>query len=407
MSVFLPEARIGLHADARSRTLFGGMGIKTRKMLFWTVLLLVVALAAFRLALPTLVQSYVNDKLDELPEYDGRIGDVDIHLIRGAYSIDDVDILKTSGDIPVPFFAARKVDFSVEWREIFHRALVGEIHVYGCGLNFVKAETKEQSQTSIDKSWLDVVKDLFPFRINKFEIHDGGVWFHDIGTKPKVDAYLTNLVAVCTNLYNTRRFATELPADFRASGTTLGGGELDIHVKLDPLADSPRFDLELALESVNLVALNDFLEAYGKFNVKRGTFEVFTEIAGSEGRFDGYVKPFFQDLDVFELKEDSENPLKLVWQAIVAGAVKIFKNHPQDQVATKIPVSGSFEKTDVAVWTTVVNVLRNAFVEAFRANIDESIDLFKRDDEGKSKEKPSGEKKKDQKQDRQKEPGKK
>ena len=362
------------------------MRIKIRKVLFWTVLLMVMVIVAFRLALPGIVQNYVNNKLDELPEYDGRIGDVDIHLIRGAYSIDDVDIVKTSGNVSLPFFAARKVDFSMEWREMFHGALVGEIDVYGCGLNFVKAETKEQSQTSIDKSWLDVVQDLFPFRINKFEIHDGGVWFHDVGTRPKVDVFLTNLVAVCTNLYNTRDFATTLPADFRARGTTLGGGKLDIHVKLDPLANSPKFDLELALEEVNLVALNELLEAYGKFNVKRGTFEVFSEIAGSDGRFDGYVKPFFEDLDVFELKEDSENPFKLVWQAIVAGAVKIFKNHPEDKVATRIPVSGSFEKTDVQVWTAVLNVLRNAFVEAFRANIDQSVDLFKRDDKGKSKE---------------------
>ena len=365
-----------------------GMRTRTKKVFFWTFLFLVLAVLALHLALPTLVQRYVNNKLDELPEYDGQIGDVDIHLIRGAYSIDDVEIFKTTGSVSVPFFAAEKVDFSMEWREILHRSLVGEIHVYGCGLNFVKAETKEQSQISIDKTWLDVVQDLFPFRINKFQIHDGGVWFHDVGTEPKVDVYLTNLVVICTNLYNTRSLSTELPADFRASGTTLGGGQLDIHVKLDPLADAPRFDLELALEDVNLLALNELLEAYGNFNVKRGTFEVFAEIAGAEGNFDGYVKPFFEDLDVFELKEDSDNPFKLAWQAIVAGAVKIFKNHPQDQVATKIPVSGTFEKTNVQIWTTVVNVLRNAFVEAFKTNIDESVNLFNKEDaEAKSEEK--------------------
>jgi hypothetical protein len=188
-------------------------------------------------------------------------------------------------------------------------------------------------------------------------------------------------------LYNTRDLATDLPADFRAKGTTLGGGNIELHVKLDPLADEPRFDLELALQEVDLVELNELLEAYGKFNVKRGTFEVFAEIAGSGGNFDGYVKPFFENLDVFELEQDAKNPVKLIWQAIVAGAVKIFKNHPEDQVATRIPVSGTFEQTDVAIWTTIVNVLRNAFVEAFRARVDESIDLFERDGEGKSNEK--------------------
>ena len=363
-----------------------GMRSRGRKIAFWIVLILVAAVVAFRLALPSLVQKYVNQKLDELPEYDGQIGDVDIHLLRGAYSIDDIDIVKTTGDVPVPFFSAKTVDFSMEWREILHKSLVGEIHVYGCSVNFVKGESERDSQTSIDKSWLDIVQELFPFRINRFEIEEGSIWFHDFGTEPKVDVYLTNLVVVCTNLYNTRELATELPADFRASGITLGGGGLELHVKLDPLADEPRFDLELGVTNVNLVALNELLEAYGNFNVKRGTFEVFAEIAGSEGNFDGYVKPFFQDLNVFELKEDATSPFKLIWQGIVAGAVKIFKNHPEDQVATKVPVSGTFEKTDVEIWTTVVNVLRNAFVEAFRARVDESINLFDRDEDGKRKE---------------------
>jgi hypothetical protein len=361
------------------------MRSRGKKLTFWIILILVIGVVVLRLALPDIVQRYVNHKLDELPEYDGHVGDVDIHLIRGAYSIDDVDIEKTAGAVPVPFFAAKKVDFSVEWKEIFQGALVGEIHAYQASVNFVKGESEEDSQTSIDKSWLDIVQELFPFRINRFEIEEGSVWFHDLGTEPKVDVYLTNLVAVCTNLYNTRDLSSELPSDFRAKGTTLGGGALELHIKLDPLATEPRFDLELGLTNVNMVALNELLEAYGNFNVKRGTFEVFSEIAGSEGTFDGYVKPFFEDLNIFELEQDAKNPIKLAWQALVAGAVKIFKNHPRDQLATKIPVTGTFEKTDVEVWTTVLNVLRNAFVEAFQAQVDDSINLFDRDDESKRK----------------------
>jgi hypothetical protein len=363
-----------------------GMPRRLRKTALGIVIVLVLALVALRLALPSIVQRYVNDKLDEIPEYDGHIGDVDIHLIRGAYSIDDIEIEKTTGAVPVPFFSARTVDFSISWSEIMHGALVGEITVFQCSVNFVRGETKEESQTSIDRTWLEVVKDLFPFRINRFAIREGSLWFHDLGTEPKVDVYLTNLFALCTNLYNTRNLSTELPADFRARAITLGGGKTELHVKLDPLADQPRFDLELSVREVNLPELNELLEAYGKFNVKRGTFEVFAEIAGSEGSFDGYVKPFFEDLNVFELKDDAQNPVKLLWQALVAGAVKIFKNHPADQVATKIPVSGTFEKTNVEIWTTLLNVLRNAFIEAFNARLDESINLFDRDEEGKRKE---------------------
>ena len=375
----------------------GSVRAKRTKIIFGTLLLLVLGLVILRLALPSIVQKYVNQKLDEIPEYDGHVGDVDIHLIRGAYSINAIDIVKTTGEVPVPFFAARKIDLSVEWRELFHRALVGEIHVYDANVNFVQAESEEKSQTSIDQSWLKVVQDLFPFRINRFEIHNGELWFHDTHSEPKVDVFLTNLVAVCTNLYNTRKLKSELPADFRAKGTTLGEGEVELQVKLDPLAEEPKFDLELALRKMDLRALNDLLEAYGKFNVKRGTFEVFSEIAGENGSFDGYVKPFFEDLDVFELKQDAKNPVKLAWQGIVAGAVKLFKNHPKDQVATKIPVAGTFEKTEVQVWSTLANVLRNAFVEAFKTRLDDSINLFHRDEKSKSKEEPEKPRKKQKK----------
>jgi hypothetical protein len=365
------------------------------KGFFWTLAILVVLLVGFRLALPSIVHNYVNKKLAHLNGYRGQIGKVHIHLYRGAYSINNVDVVKTSGDVPVPFFDADKVDLSMQWSELFHGALVGEINVDRGKLNFVKGKTEADSQTGIDDSWMDVVKQLFPFKINKFEIHEGEVWFRDFHAKPKVDVYLTNMVVVCTNLYNTRKFKDELPADFRAHGVTLGGGDLSLQVKLDPLAEQPKFDLEIALKGMDLVALNDMLEAYGKFNVKRGKFELFAEFAGESGKFDGYMKPFFENLDVVDIKEDIKNPIKLAWQGIVAGAVQLFKNHSKDQVATKIPISGRIDNPKMSLWTTISNILRNAFVEAFSRRLDKSIDIFDRSEEGKKQDTTKLEKKKE------------
>ncbi|MDX1953442.1 MAG: DUF748 domain-containing protein [Verrucomicrobiota bacterium] len=344
----------------------------------WALLLLVVALVAFRLALPTIVRNYVNNQLDELPEYDGHIGDVDIHLIRGAYSIDDVNVLKTSGEVSVPFFSAKQVDLSMQWSELFHGSLVGEIEVLRGKLNFIKAESEEQSQTSIDKSWVEIVKSLFPFRINRFAMNGGEIWFHDFKTEPQMDLFITNLVAVATNLTNARESTEALPAKVRVRGRTIGEGELELRVGLNPLAEKPTFDLNLAVTNMNLPSLNEMLEAYANVNVKRGTLDIFSEVGAKEGQFEGYVKLLVEDLDVFELKQDGKNPLKMIWQGLVAGITQIFKNHKEDQVATKIPISGSFEnKTDVDIWVTVGNVLRNAFIEAFKPRLDNDIDLEK------------------------------
>ena len=77
-------------------------------------MIIVVALVALRLALPSLVHTYVNRTLDRLPGYGGRVGDIDIHLYRGAYTIKDINIFKKDGTVQVPFVSAATMDLSVE-----------------------------------------------------------------------------------------------------------------------------------------------------------------------------------------------------------------------------------------------------------------------------------------------------
>lgn len=370
--------------------------------------ILVVLLVAARLALPHFVLKYVNNKLDELPQYDGHVTDVDIHLFRGAYTIKDVDIVKTTADAPPePFVKAESIDLSVDWSELFHGSIVGEIYFERAKLNFIKAKTEEGSQTSIDKSWTKVVEDLFPFRINRFVIRESEITYKEPESKPPIDLMITNLLAVATNLTNSREIVTKLPATLKARGQTLGGGELALAVKFNPLEAEPTFDLNLALTNMDITALNPFLEAYAKVNVKRGTFDVIMEMYGDDGRFEGYVKPLMKDLDILDLDKDAKNPIKLAWQAIVAGVVKIFKNHPKDQLATKIPVSGTFDQKGIDLWTTVGNVLRNAFVHAFSPTFDQTVGPSKdlTEDPKIEKEKKKDEKKKEkEKEEEEKEP---
>src|SRR5687768_4508197 len=385
----------------------GSRGRKWGRRLAITIAIIVVILIAARLALPGYVLRYVNNKLDELPNYGGQVADVDIHLIRGAYTIKGVNIVKESTNAPPePFVAAEKIDFSVDWSELFHGAIVGEIYFDRAKLNFIKAKTEEESQTSIDKSWTKVVEDLFPFKINRFVIRESQVTYKEPDAKPPIDLAITNFTAVATNLTNSRDIVTKLPAALKARGRTIGGGDIAVALKFNPLEDQPTFDLNFALTNVDMTSLNNFFEAYAKANVKRGTFDVIIEMYGDDGRFEGYVKPLMKDLDMFELKEDSKNPLKLAWQAILAGVVKIFKNQPKDQVATKIPVSGTIDKKGIDLWTTVGNVLRNAFVHAFSPTFDQTVGPSRNlteDPKEDEKEKAKDEKKEKKKQEEEKE----
>ena len=142
------------------------------------------------------------------------------------------------------------------------------------------------------------------------------------------------------------------------------------------MAQEPTFKLQGGISNMDLVALNNFMRAYGNFDVAGGTFQVYTEIAAADGRFEGYVKPFFQDLHIFDWeKERKKNILAIFWEAIVAGAATILKNQPHDQLATKVPLSGTFDKANVDIWATIGGVLRNAFVRALLPRIDRSVRL--------------------------------
>ena len=111
------------------------------------LLILAVLGGIARAIMPWAVRDYVNRTLDRNPMYAGKIGDVRIQLWRGAYSIDDITISKTTGNVPVPFFAAKRVDFAIQWDALLHRKVVGRVLMQDAELNFVDAPTEGEDQT--------------------------------------------------------------------------------------------------------------------------------------------------------------------------------------------------------------------------------------------------------------------
>ena len=56
--------------------------------------------------------------------------DIDIALIRGAYTIDSITLDKINDKVPVPFFVAKTIDISVEWDALNCRETCCRAHVH-------------------------------------------------------------------------------------------------------------------------------------------------------------------------------------------------------------------------------------------------------------------------------------
>jgi hypothetical protein len=299
---------------------------------------------------------------------------VHIHLWRGAYSIEDVRINKTTGDVPVPFFAAKRVDFALEWKALRQRRVVGRVLMDQAELNFVDAPSEEEAQTGGGGPWLQIIKDLFPFKINSAIIKDGSIHFRAYQTIKPVDVYISQFEATIDNLGNIRDETNPLVSTVQATGLVMDQAKFEYKMTLDPFAYRPTFQMALRLLGLDVTKINDLALAYGKFDFKRGWFDLVVETDVEEGQITGYAKPLFRNLQVFSLSEDlkDKNVLQFFWQALVGGVASLFKNHSRDQFGTLIPFSGDATgATTTDIFATLGNILRNAFVRAYLPRLED------------------------------------
>jgi Domain of Unknown Function (DUF748) len=356
----------------------------------WLAMAIVVVVLV-RLCLPFAVKAYVNHSLNRSREYAGRIGRVGFQLWRGRYQIHSIEIFKRNGEVKVPFFSASRLDLAIEWKELFHGSLVGQAIMQEPRLNFVSGPTADQSQTGKNERWDKVLGSLFPFRLNRVEIDDGQIHFRNPNSSPPVDIFLTQVSATATNLTNARDLRKELPSGLVAHGTTVAGGGVEIQLQLNPMAQAPTYQFTGQVTNIALAGLNDFLRAYGKFDVADGVFALYASVAAKDGSYDGYLKVFFDRLNVFEWdKERKKDALKIFWEAIVGTTATIFKNQFKDQLATKIPISGTYDSKSVGVGSAIATLLRNAFVRALVPKLDEPVTVEKVKVKEEKKPEPTG-----------------
>ncbi|HZB13603.1 MAG TPA: DUF748 domain-containing protein, partial [Chryseolinea sp.] len=312
--------------------------VKTIWIILGSILLLLVV---GRLMLPYFVTRYVNKVLANIEGYEGSISDVDIHLIRGAYSIHDLKLFKVNGHEKVPFIDIATTDLSVEWPALFKGSFVGEVVFEKPQLNFIGGDGDENkkpgndTQTGENVDWTKPIKELMPLQINRLEIVNGSVFFYDFTTKPKVDIHLDSLQLIATNLNNAENENVRLPSNVIATAKSLGGGRLSINMDINVLKEIPDLDLNLKFEQINMPALNDFFVAYSKVDIERGTFNLYSELVVKDSKISGYVKPLAQNIKIVDWDKDKENPINLVWQGIVSAVAEFFENQKEDQFATK------------------------------------------------------------------------
>lgn len=338
---------------------------------------LLVLLLALHLSLPWLVRDYLNDKLADMGDYRGQVTDIDLAWWRGAYKINGLTIVKTSGKVPVPLLEAPLIDLSVSWHSLWYdHAVVAEVTFQRPILNFVDGGTKQASQTGQGTNWRQQLEKLLPITLNEVLIRDGTLTFHNFNSKPPVDLKATQLNASVHNLTNVVDKHGRRDASFEGKALLLGDAQVESNATFDPLSNFEDFEFRLRATDIQLRRLNDFASAYGKFDFNAGHGDVVIEAKAVKGRLSGYIKPLLRDVEVFNWQQDVENKdkgfFRSIWEALVGASETVLKNQQKNQFATRVELSGNVHQSDISAFEAFLQILRNGFIQAFNARYERS-----------------------------------
>jgi len=247
-----------------------------------------------------------------------------------------------------------------------HReARIADVTVRGLHLDYTHTRATAPAEKARGKEVVRAAKNPEPamlVEIQRMRVVDGNLGLLTPAKDRRLRVYLGHANLDVTNLSSGFR---QGPAKATLTSNLNGGGSVHGSATFRNPARGPDFTLKVAVEGASLPSINELLRAYGRFDVAKGSFSVYSEVTVHNGRIDGYVKPLFKDVQVYSPQQDKDKPaLKKLYEKIVGGVSHLLENHPREQVATVADISGPITDPHTSTWDVIVNLVSNAFVKA-------------------------------------------
>ena len=340
----------------------GGLARAMGKTTLTVLLILLLAFLAAWYLTPIYLLKFLNSKGDSLPDYHLHIDQVQINPWNCSLDLNRLVLTKKSNKIPVPFFTCPRVHIAEQWEDILHWAFRARVTITRPVVNFVNGPTAATTQTELQPEWVTAVQQLVPLKINRFTVVDGDIHYYDFHADPVINMEMTDVQVSLDNLTNTKRNAGLMPQTAELTGHPFKRGRLNVHLALNVDMKQPTFAEKISLENIPAPALNSFLAKYGSVYAKTGNLAFYSEMVSAKGGYNGYAKPFFQDL-VFEPMPKDRGGLAEIWSALVNGVKDLLENY-NNAVATTIPISGRYSNPDVDIWSAAFGIIENAWFQA-------------------------------------------
>ena len=188
------------------------------------------------------------------------------------------------------------------------------------------------------------------------------------------EAYRVFLTHTNLELENFSNRFSEGTGRARLQGRFMGSGSTDATASFQPERSGPEFDLDVRIVDTQLAALNELLQARGKFDVAAGFFSLYSEIHVEDGRIEGYVKPLFRDVQVHDSDAGrARRPRAQGLRALDGGVAELLENRSRDEIATQTDLSGPLDDPDSSTWELLARLVQNAFFGSILPGFDREV----------------------------------
>jgi Domain of Unknown Function (DUF748) len=264
---------------------------------------------------------------------------------------------------------------SIEYTPDIQKIQISDLSFTGLDADYLHQETRTSPAERVTKEAGKVARETaneptLEVKVERFT-GDGQIGFVNQAAKPPYKVFLSGSKLQLENLSN---HFEDGPARARLTGRFMGSGATQVQATFRPESKGPDLDLALSIENTDMRKMNDLLRAYGNFDVVAGTFSMYSEIKIRQGKIDGYVKPLFSDMKVYDRRQDTEkNVFRKLYEGLVGGMSGLLENWPREEVATRVPISGDVEGPETGTWETIVRLIQNAFFKAILPGFEKEV----------------------------------
>jgi hypothetical protein len=264
----------------------------------------------------------------------------------------------------------------VEYSPTITRVQVANATIDGITVGYVHAAKTQQAEVRrIKDTGRQIEKQnnrpAVDINVRELDITHSSFSFTDQTRDPNYRLFMDDTDLTLSNLSNHWQ---EGRADLTLHGKSMGSGDTKVYGNFLASQNGPILNMNIASRNTNLPSMNNLLRAYGRFDVAAGQLSVFSEVHIKDDEINGYVKPMFANLKVYDYQKDKNTgALHQTKELLIGGASRLFKNSSTQQVATEVDLTGKLTGPNVSTWQALVEVLHNAFIEAILPGFDRAV----------------------------------